>query len=109
MDTIITLLQIVVVIVVIVGIWKVFEKAEQPGWAALVPIYNAYVLLKIAGRPGWWLLLLIIPLVNIVILIILPFDIAGKFGKGMGYGFGLLFLPYVFYPILGFGDARYRP
>ena len=54
-----------VMVVVIVGFWKVFEKAGQPGWAAIVPLYNAYILLKIAGRPGWWLLLFMIPFVNL--------------------------------------------
>ena len=107
MDTIISLLQFAVFIIMIAGSWKVFDKAGQPGWAILIPIYNLYVTLKVAGRPGWWLILFIIPLVNLIFIII-PFDIAGKFGKGIGYGFGLLFLPFIFYPILGFGNARYR-
>ncbi|MGF1495742.1 MAG: DUF5684 domain-containing protein [Elainellaceae cyanobacterium] len=108
MDTIISLLQFAVIVVVIIGAWKVFEKAGQPGWAILIPFYNAYVILKVAGRPGWWLILAFIPLVNLIFFVV-PFDVAGKFGKGAGYGLGLLFLPFVFYPILGFGDARYRP
>ena len=111
-DTIILLLKLVVSIIMIAGTWKVFAKAGRPGWAILIPIYNFYVMLKIAGRSGWWLLLAFIPLINlslIVIIIIMPFNIANKFGKGIGYGFGLLFLPFVFYPILGFGNARYRP
>jgi membrane protein YqaA with SNARE-associated domain len=58
------------VLVAVAAMWKVFTKAGQPGWAAIVPFYNTYVLLKIVGRPGWWLLLLFIPLVNIAILII---------------------------------------
>ncbi|MGK7895568.1 MAG: DUF5684 domain-containing protein [Xenococcus sp. (in: cyanobacteria)] len=108
----ISLLQLAVFIIMIAGTWKIFEKAGQPGWAILIPIYNFYVLLKVAGRSGWWLIIALIPLINlsvIVICIIMPFNIANKFGKGIGYGFGLLFLPFVFYPILGFGNARYRP
>ena len=66
-------------------------------------------MLKVAGRPGWWLILLFIPLVNIVVGIIIPFDIAKNFGKGAGFGFGLLFLGIIFYPILAFGDAQYQP
>lgn len=107
MDTIISLLQIAVIIGVVASIWKVFEKAGQPGWSVLVPFYNMYIMLKVAGRPGWWLILILIPLVNLILLVI-PFDIANKFGKGIGYGLGLFFIPFVFYPILGFGDARYR-
>ena len=108
MDNLITLLQFVVIIVVIASGWQVFTKAGKPGWAILVPFYNLYVMLQICEKPGWWLVLFIIPLVNIVMAVMLPFWMADKFGKGMGFGFGLLFLPYIFYPILGFGDARYR-
>jgi hypothetical protein len=107
MNLIISLLQLGVFIAVIAGFWKVFEKANYPGWASLIPIYNGYIILKIAGKPGWWLILAFIPLVNLIMLII-PFNIAEKFGKGIGYGFGLLFLPFIFYPWLGFGSARYR-
>jgi Family of unknown function (DUF5684) len=107
MDNIIGLLQLGVFIVSFAGIWKVFEKAGKPGWAIIVPFYNVYVMLQIAGRPGWWLILAFIPFVNLI-LIVLPFDMAKKFGKGLGYGFGLLFLPFIFYPVLGFGNARYR-
>ena len=108
MDNLISLLQIVVIIAVIASLWQVYVKAGKPGWACLVPIYNLYVMMQIVGKPGWWVVLFIIPIVNIVMIVLLPFWMANAFGKGMGYGFGLLFLPYIFYPILGFGDARYR-
>ena len=88
--------------------WKVFTKAGQPGWACLIPIYNLYVLCKIAGRPGWWLLLMLIPFVNIIILIILCIDIAKSFGNGVGFGLGMAFLGFIFWPILGFGSAQYQ-
>jgi hypothetical protein len=87
--------------------WKVYTKAGKPGWAVLIPIYNTYVLLEIVGREWWWLLLLFIPIVNIVVLIVVLFDLAKSFGKGTGFGFGLLFLSWIFIPILGFGDAKY--
>jgi hypothetical protein len=103
------LVELVVTIFVIAGIWKVFVKAGHPGWAAIIPIYNFYILMKIAGRPAWWLLLLFIPLVNIIIGIILSIDVAKRFGKGTGFGIGLALLGFVFYPILGFGDAQYTP
>lgn len=85
-----------------------FTKANQPGWAILIPIYNFYILLKIAGRPGWWLLLFLIPLVNLVICFMVALDIAKSFGKGTGFGLGLFFLSFIFYPILGFGSAAYQ-
>jgi hypothetical protein len=96
-------------IIAAVGLWKVYEKAGQPGWAAIIPFYNAYVLLKIAGRPGWWLLLLLIPLANIIIVFVVTNDIAKAFGKGTGFGIGLALLSSIFFPILGFGASTYRP
>ncbi len=95
-------------VIVTVGLWKVYEKAGRPGWAAIVPFYNAYILVKIAGRPGWWLVLMFVPLVNMVIAIIVALDVAKAFGKGTGFGIGLALLSFIFYPILGFGDATYR-
>lgn len=93
----------------IAGMWKVFEKAGQPGWAAIIPIYNIIVLLQVIGKPLWWIVLFIIPLVNFVALILVAMDLAVCFGKSKGWGFGLLFiLPFIGYPLLGFGDASYK-
>jgi hypothetical protein len=103
------LVELAVAILVIVGVWKVFTKAGHPGWAALIPIYNAYIIIKIAGRPGWWLLLLFIPLVNVVIGIIVSIGVARNFGKGVAFGIGLAFLGIIFYPILGYGRSTYIP
>lgn len=103
------LIWLAIIVLVIAGGWKMLVKASQPGWGILIPIYNAYLLIKVAGRPGWWLLLLFIPLVNLIISIILAVDIAANFGKGVGFALGLIFLGFIFYPILGFGDAQYRP
>ena len=101
-------LWIALVVLAIVGVWKVFTKAGHPGWAAFVPFYNVYIMLKIAGRPGWWLLLFLVPVVNVVIAIIMSIDIAKAFGKGTGFGVGLALLGSIFYPILGLGDATYQ-
>jgi uncharacterized protein DUF5684 len=91
-----------------VGFWKVFTKAGQPGWAALIPFYNAYILTKIAGRPGWWVLMLMIPFVNIAFGILLAIDIAKAFGQGAAFGVILLFLlSGIGYLVLGFGEYRY--
>jgi len=91
------------------AIWKVFEKAGKPGWAAIVPIYNLIVILEIAGKPIWWIILMLIPLVNIIVGFMVYTSIAANFGKGMGFALGMIFLPFIFFPILGFGDAQYRP
>jgi hypothetical protein len=103
------LFWLAVAVVVIVGGWKMFEKAGQPGWAIIVPFYDIYILLKIAGRPGWWLLLYFIPLVNLVIAIVVAIDLAKSFGQSAVFGFFLLFLlSGIGYLILGFGDYRYQ-
>lgn len=107
-EIIILLVQLAVFLVIIAGLWKVFTKAGHPGWASIIPIYNAYILLKIAGKPGWWLILLLIPVVNIVISIIVALEIAKAFNKGAGFGIGLALLGFIFYPILGFGSATYQ-
>ncbi|MGD0785595.1 MAG: DUF5684 domain-containing protein [Sedimentisphaerales bacterium] len=101
------LLQLAIIIFMIVSMWKVFEKAGQPGWASIIPIYNCYILLKIASKPGWWLILMFIPLVNLVIAFITYLGIAENFGKSTGFAVGLFFLPFIFFPILAFGDAQY--
>ena len=97
-----------VLILTIAGIWMTFTKAGKPGWASIVPIYNVVVMLEIAGKPLWWILLFFIPIVNIVIAVMIVLDLAKAFGKGTGFGLGLSFLPFIFYPILGFGDAEYQ-
>ena len=96
-------------IFVIAAMWKVLVKAGQPGWGALIPFYNTYLFLLVAQRPGWWLVLYFIPFVNLVIQIIVLLDIARNFGKSAGFGIGLFFLSFIFFPILGFGNATYQP
>ena len=103
------IISLVIVIFMIAAVWNVFTKAGQPGWAVLIPIYNAYILLKIAGKPGWWLLLMFIPLVNIVVGILALAGLSANFGKGGAFVIGLLLLPFIFYAILGFGSAEYAP
>ena len=102
------IISLAIAVLIIAAMWKVFTKAGQPGWACLIPIYNLYVLCKIAGRPGWWLLLMLIPFVNVIIMIVLCIDVAKSFGNGVGFGLGMAFLGFIFWPILGFGSARYQ-
>lgn len=103
------LIWLAIVLLMIAGMWKVFVKAGKPGWAAIIPIYNIVVLCEIAGKPAWWVVLFFIPFVNFIVAIILSIAVAKKFGKGTGYGLGLALLSPIFYPMLGFGDARYDP
>lgn len=101
-------IYVALMIVGIASSWKVYLKANKPGWASIVPIYNTIVYIEIAGRPVWWVLLLFIPIVNIVISIIILYDFLKSYGKGgLGFFFGALFLSFIFFPILAFGNAKY--
>jgi len=91
----------------LVAMWFIFEKAGQPGWAILIPIYNIIVILDIIKKPWWWILLLLIPIVNIIIPILVIIELGHRFGKGTGFIIGMIFLPIIFYPILAFSDAKY--
>lgn len=103
----VAILFIAMVVFMIAAMWKVFQKAGFEGWECIVPVYNGIILCRIAGRPDWWVVLLLVPYVNYVFSIIVAIDVAKKFDKGAGFGVGLALLPFVFYPILGFGDATY--
>ena len=96
-----------VVVFYLAAMWKVFTKAGQPGWAAIIPIYNLVVLAQIAGKPVWWVLLMLIPIVNIVVAIMIWHSVSTNFGKGVGFTLGLVFLGFIFIPILAWGDAQY--
>jgi hypothetical protein len=98
---------LVLTAVLVAAIWRVFEKAGQPGWGCLIPIYNLFLLVRIGGKPDIWVLLLLIPAVGFIVGILLAIEVAKRFGQGTGFGVGLALLPWIFYPILGFGDARY--
>lgn len=96
------------VIMAIVGMWKAFSKAGKPGWAAIVPIYNVIVMLEIAGRPIWWIVLFLVPLVNLVISIMVMLDIAKAYGKSVLFAiFGLILFSPIGWLMLGFGRAQY--
>ena len=107
-NIVIVLIALALAVLVIASVWKVFVKAGQPGWGAIVPIYNLILMLTIAKRPLWWVILMIIPIVSIVIAIVVCIDIARNFGKGPGFGIGLALLGFIFFPVLAFGDAEYQ-
>ena len=102
-----SLISLAITVLCIVAVWKIFTKAGQAGWKSLIPFYNTYTLCKIADGNGWKFLLLFIPFVNFVYAIMLIFRLAKSFGKGVGFGFGLLFLAPIFMLILAFGSAQY--
>jgi len=116
---------LILIVIAIVAYWKVYTKADQPGWAVIVPIYNYVVLLRIIGRPLWWIILLFIPLVNVVIVLVMLNDLAKSFGQssrlpllslvlGIVVGFmidptiGAVTLLAVFMAALAFTDVEYQ-
>ena len=101
-------IYLAIIVVCIAGMWKAFEKADQPGWSCLIPIYNYYIMTKIGGKPGWWVLVMLIPIVNFIFLIWLTNMISKSYGKDEGFTAGLILLSFVFWPSLGFSnDIKY--
>jgi hypothetical protein len=95
-------------ILIIAGWWRIFTKAGHPGWGVLIPVYNIYLTCKTARKPGWWVILLLIPIVNIVMAFIVFIAIAKAFGKVGAFGVGMVLFPIIFVPVLGFGGATYQ-
>ena len=102
------IIYLAIILVAIIGCWKAYSKAGQPGWACIIPIYNLIVWLQICGRPIWWFILLLIPLVNIIFFLVICIDFAKSFGKGAGFGIGIFLLGFIFIPMIGFGSATYQ-
>jgi hypothetical protein len=93
---------------IIIPLWKIFRKCGKPGWAAIIPIYNTWVLFEITGFPGWWALLSLVPFVSIfpaIVSLVAMVRLAKLFGKGTGFGIAMIFFPFIFLPILGYGKA----
>ena len=99
--------SLAILVLMIAAMWKIFTKAGKPGWASIIPIYNFIILLEIVGKPIWWILLVIIPFVNIIIIIIVVHRLSLSFGQGVGTTLLLIILPIIGYPMLGFGSATY--
>lgn len=98
---------IIAIVLWFVVLYGVFEKAGNPGWMGIIPILNLYVLVKMAGKPGWWVVLYLIPIVGFVVHVIVAIEVSKGFGKSPWYALGLIFLPFIFYAIVGFGSARW--
>lgn len=99
--------SLLIFIAVVAGMWQIFEKGGEAGWKAIIPIYNIWILLKIIGRPEWWIILFFIPFVNFIVWIIVSLDLAKSFDHGVGFAIGLIILPWLFYIILGWGESQY--
>lgn len=96
-------------LLVIIGLWQMFKKAGRHGWAAIIPFYGIYVMLKIVDRPGWWVILYIIPIINVITHLVVGLDLAKAFGKSTTFGvFGAWLFPFIGFLILGFGEATYK-
>ena len=95
--------------VVVVGTWKMFEKAGQPGWGIFVPIYNCLLMVRIVGMPDWTLLLFLVPGISLAFHIIVSLELAKRFHQATTFAVGLILLPGIFWAVLGFGKAEYRP
>ena len=106
-----SILILIVAVVCTIANWIIFKKAGQPGWASIVPIYANVVQFKVVGLNPWLILLYLIPFVNyvamVVFAILIAFRLAKSFGKSTGWGWGLLFLPFIFQLILAFGSSEY--
>lgn len=101
-------IDLAILIIFMVALWKIFIKAQQPGWAAIIPIYNWYIVLKIARKPGWWLILFLIPIANIVVSVIVAIELAKAFGKSTAFGVIALWLfSIIGYLILAFDSSEY--
>lgn len=108
--TVIAVLSIIIFAVFILQIvakWKIFSKAGEHGWAALIPFYNTYVLYKITWENGLFFLLSYIPCLNVIVTVMTNMKLAAVFGKSDGFAIGLSLLGAIFYPILGFDSSEY--
>ncbi len=96
------------IVLILASMWKIFAKMTQPGWYGIIPIFNYCVIAKQSGKDWWWGLLPLLPCIGIIFLIILLNELSKLFGKGVGYTIGLIFLPFIFLPVLAFGSAEYQ-
>lgn len=104
---IIGIIWLALMIIMLAANWKIYEKAGKKGWASLIPVYNTIVLLEIVGKPIWWIFLFLIPFVNIIFAIWVTNLLSKSFGKDEAFTVGLILLSFIFYPLLGFGSAKY--
>lgn len=119
---IVVIIGLVLAVLNIIGTWKILEKANKPGWGAIIPIYNQYLLCQITGVNPWWILIAVCsPIISVIPIlgglasfvvaiyftILLNVSLARSFGKEDGYAVGLILLAPIFYFILGIKDDKY--
>ncbi len=100
-------IYIILAVLMVVALWKIFQKADEPGWKSIVPLLNVYTEFKIAWGNGWLFLLCFVPVANIVVSIIMEWKLCKAFGKGVGFFILMIFLPFVAWLILAFDDSQY--
>ena len=102
-------IPLLVGVLLMVASWRVYAKAGQPGWGVLVPIYNLYLWCKIAGKPGWWVVLFFVPFLNLVVVLLLSLGVAKAFNKSESFGVLLALLAPIAVPVLAFSEVTYTP
>ena len=109
MSPVVIIFYLAVIVFELVALWKVYAKAGEPGWAAIVPIYNIYVYFKILKMPWWHLLIMLfVPFATVVYGIIMPFKLAKVFGKDTTFAVLSIFFSSITIPILAFGSSQYQ-
>ena len=104
------IVPLLIFIIMIAAMWRVFEKAGEAGWKSIIPIYNLYVLVLIAGKPGWWFLIIaLVPLIGLIFYLLVCLSLAQKFDKGPIYGVLLCFFGFIMFPLLAFDNSTYTP
>lgn len=111
------LLLILVAIFFVLGLltiianWKIYKKAGEKGWKSIIPIYGGWVQFEFLNMPGWLSLVSLIPFIGqiayVIFHIIACVRLSKAFGKDPAFSIGLIFLPIIFYPIIGFGNCTY--
>ena len=96
----IVIIALIIGIIAIISMAKIFKKAGKPAWAAIIPIYNLFIMVEIAGLPNVYVLLLIIPVVNIYAYIKAIIEISKKFGKSLAFAIVTILFPFIGLPIL---------
>lgn len=100
---------LVLIVLLLVSMCLIFVKAGRKWWEAIIPVYNVYILTILVGQPWWIMLGFFIPIANWVVGAYLYYHLSKRFGYDIPFTIGLVFLPFIFLPILGFGPATYTP
>jgi hypothetical protein len=104
----ILVVSLVATVIQIAGMWKTFSKAGERGWGAIVPIYNVYLMIKVADKPWYWILLFLIPVVNVILYLYIQWEVGDKFGFGVLGKLVFMILAPLSYVATGFGSYTYK-